>query len=146
MRPSVEEQLKGTCRVLETVVSPHVAEPFAQSILTGLIANLRMLTSAFPAVAGFLRYDNRATATLLSGLREAMTQDLAERVSTVLGDPEPDVADPVALQERNRILREMLAEAVCSDDLTPAHHEAIVSHMSDYAARMPMRYVPTAPS
>ena len=46
MRPTVEEQLLGTCRILEKVVSPCVADPYARTMLEGLIANLRMLTGA----------------------------------------------------------------------------------------------------
>ena len=41
MRPTVEEQLEGSCRILETVVAPAVAEPYARTILGNLIANLR---------------------------------------------------------------------------------------------------------
>ena len=40
MRPTVEEQLLGTCRILEQVVSPCVADPYARTILNGLIGNL----------------------------------------------------------------------------------------------------------
>jgi hypothetical protein len=49
MRPSVDEQLHGTCRILEEVVAPAVADPYARTILAGLIANLRMLSQAIPA-------------------------------------------------------------------------------------------------
>ena len=33
MRPTVEEQLQGTCRILETVVAPCVSESYARTIL-----------------------------------------------------------------------------------------------------------------
>lgn len=146
MRPTVEEQLHGTCRVLETVVAPHVAEPFARSILDGLIGNLRMLTGAIPAVAGFLRHDNRATGELLESLRDSLPEDLAAGLDAVLREPEPDAADNAALDARNLVLRGLLAKAVKSDALSPGQYRAIVRHMSDRASRMPMRYVPTAPS
>ena len=42
MRPTVEEQLQGTCRVLEKVVAPCVTDAYARTMLGGLIANLRM--------------------------------------------------------------------------------------------------------
>lgn len=145
MKPSVEEQLQGTCRVLAEVVAPHVAEPFARSILDGLIANLRMLTGAIPAVAGFLRQDNRATAELLQELRGSMPDDLAENLDAILGQSEPDAADIATLDARNVTLRALMSRAVGNDALSPDHHRAIVRHMSDRAARMPMRYVPTAP-
>ena len=146
MRPTVEEQLQGTCRILEDVVAPCVADPFARTILDGLIANLRMLTDALPAVPGFLRHDNMATLRLLSNLRDALAPGLAERIDQAMAVPEPDVADGQAQDERNRLLRELLAAAVCSEGLTSDMHRAIVQHMTERASRVPMRYVPTAPA
>ena len=145
MKPTVEEQLQGTCRILETVVAPCVADPFARTILDGLVANLRMLTGALPAVPAFLRHDNQATARLLATLRDAVASDLAVRLSQAVGEPEPDAADAAALDQRNRRLRELLAQAVCSERLSPDQQRAIVQHMTERASRAPMRYVPTAP-
>jgi hypothetical protein len=144
VKPSVQEQLQGTCRILETVVAPCVADPFARTILSGLVANLRMLATAAPAVSGFLIFDNQATVRLLQTLQESALGDLAARLSEVLGEPEPDATDAAALDERNHRLRELLAQAVCSDALSPDQHRAIVQHMSERASRVPMRYVATA--
>ena len=146
MRPTVEEQLQGTCRILEDVVAPCVADPFARTILDGLVANLRMLTGALPAVPGFLRHDNLATLRLLASLRPGLAPELAARIDQAMAEPEPDVADGSAQDERNRMLRDMLAAAVCADGLTPDMHRAIVQHMTERASRVPMRYVPTAPA
>jgi hypothetical protein len=146
MKPTVQEQLQGTCRILETVVAPHVREPFARTILDGLVANLRMLTGALPAVAGFLRQDNETTAQLLLALRDSMAVDLAEQVSRAVTEPEPDPADAAALDARNSRLRELLARAVCAEGLSSDQHRAIVQHMTERASRVPMRYVSTAPS
>ena len=146
MRPSVEEQLLGTCRVLEKVVSPCVADPYARTILEGLIGNLRMLTSALPAVPGFLNSDNRATAGLLGQLQAVVAPDLAARIALALGRPKPDGADATdvrALDQRNCELRELLSQALCDTGLTPAMHSAALAHMSARAARAPMRYVST---
>ena len=146
MKPTVEDQLQGTCRVLETVVAPCVADPMARTILDGLIANLRMLTGALPAIPGFLRADNEATVRLLSDLRGSLAKDLGDRLAAALAEPEPDPADTVALDKRNTQLRELLARAVCSEGLSSGQHRAIVKHMTERASRVPMRYVATAPS
>ena len=146
MKPTVEEQLQGTCRILQTVVAPCVSDPFARTILDGLVANLRMLTEALPAVTGFLRYDNQATVRLLATLHDSVPGDLAARLTQALSESEPDAADSAALDERNRRLRELLAQAVCSEHLSPDQHRAIVQHMTERASRVPMRYVATAPS
>ena len=144
MRPTVEEQLLGTCRILEGVVSPCVADPYARTMLDGLIANLRMLTSALPAVPGFLHSDNRATAGLLGQLQAVVAPELAAAIALALGRPEPDIADMAALDQRNCELRELLSRALSGAGLTPAMHGAALEHMSARAARAPMRYVSTA--
>jgi hypothetical protein len=146
MRPTVEEQLHGTCRILETVVAPCVAEPFARTILDNLIANLRMVTAALPMVAEFLRYDNEATQRQLLALCEALPPELVGRIQEAVTTSEPDVLDGSAMEERNQLLRELLAAAVCNSSLTPDMRRAAESHMINRASRMPMRYVPTAAS
>ena len=144
MKPTVEEQLNGTCRILETVVAPCVGDAFARTILDNLISNLRMVTVALPKVAGFLRDDNAATLGLLLTLREALPPELVVRIDQAAAASEPDVADGPALEERNRLLREMLAAAVCISGLTSDMRRVVTAHMTDRASRVPMRYVPTA--
>lgn len=146
MRPTVEEQLEGTCRILETVVAPHVSEPFARTILDNLVANLRMVTAALPKVASFLREDNAATWRQLLFLREALPPDLIDRIDQAGIADEPDVAVSAALEDRNRQLRELLAEAICCSSLKSEMRDAVVSHFIDRASRVPMRYVATAPT
>lgn len=142
MRPSVEEQLLGSCRILETVVAPCVGDPLARTVLDNLVANLRMLTAALPKVAGFVRDDNAATTQLLQTLRAALPADLAGRIAAAT-HAQPGSDDEPAQDERNRLLRGLLAEAVCSPALTPALRAATEQHMINRASRVPMRYVPT---
>ena len=143
MRPTVEEQLLGTCRVLEKVVAPCVSDPYARTILDGLIGNLRMLTSALPAVPGFINNDNRATAGLLGQLQAVVAPELAACIALALGRPEPDSLDMTALDQRNCELRELFSQALCDASLTSAMRAAALEHMTARAARAPMRYVPT---
>ena len=143
MRPTVEEQLLGTCRVLEKVVAPCVSDPYARTILEGLIGNLRMLTSALPAVPSFLNNDNLATAGLLGQLQTVVAPDLAASIALALGRPEPDSANMAALDQRNCELRELFSQALCDAGLTLAMRSAALEHMTARAARAPMRYVPT---
>ena len=146
MRPTVDEQLQGTCRILETVVAPCVSDPFARTILDNLIANLRMVTAALPKVPGFLRYDNEGTLRQLLALREALPPELVTRIGQIEAAEEPNVDDGPAQEERNRLLRELLAAAICSPGLTPDMHRAIQTYMIKRASRVPMRYVPTVAS
>jgi hypothetical protein len=146
MRPTVEEQLQGTCKILETVVAPCVADPYARTILDNLIANLRMLTIALPKVGGFMRQDNHATQSLLETLRAALSAELVARIDHAIGIHEPAVDNELAIDERNRLLRSLLADAVCSKDLTPEMRQSIESYMVNRASRVPMRYVPTVAS
>ena len=144
MRPSVEEQLLGTCRILEKVVAPCVADPYARTILDGLIGNLRMLTGALPAIPAFLDSDNRATADLLGRFQAVVAAELAATIAQALGRPEPAGTDTNALAARNCELRELLSQALCSAGVTPALRTAAQEHMSARAARAPMRYVSTS--
>lgn len=144
MRPTVDEQLLGTCRVLETVVAPCVADPYARTMLDGLVANLRMLTAALPAVPAFLDGDNRATAALLDQLRPGVAPDLAAAIALAVAQPSPDPLDIAALDRRNSELRELLSLALGDSGLSPAMRAAALAHMSARAARSPMRYVSTA--
>jgi len=146
MRPTVEEQLLGTCRILEDVVAPSVADPFARTILDGLVANLRMLNGAIPAVAGFLQRDNEATVELLGALGPALPADVAARIAEALTESEPEATDGAALDQRNLRLRGLLAEAVRSEGIGADANAMIVRHMTERASRVPMRYVPTAPA
>ena len=146
MRPTVQEQLHGTCRILETVIAPAVSEPFARTILVNLIANLRMLTDALPKVAGFIHQDNEATLQLLMALRSALSPALVVRINHVAAANEPGLDDRPAAEEHNRLLRALLAEAVCSASLMPDMRQSIESYMVNRASRAPMRYVPTVAS
>jgi hypothetical protein len=144
MRPTVDEQLLGTCRILEKVVAPCVADPYARTMLDGLIANLRMLTGALPEVPGFLAGDNRATAVLLEQLQAGVAPALAAAIARTLAQPEPETTDLAALDQRNGDLRELLSQALSGTDLTSAMRHAALAHMAARAARAPMRYVSTA--
>ena len=143
MRPTAEEQLSGTCRVLESVVLPAVADPYARTLLAGLIGNLRMLGGALPAVNGFLRDDNQATAALLEQMRASVAPELSESIATALSAPAPDAADRAALDARNGVLRELLSHALLDEDLPAAARQAALAHLTQRAARAPMRYVST---
>ena len=147
MKPTVEEQLQGTCRILESVVAPCVADPYARTILDGLIANLRMVTGALPAVPGFLRHDNQATLRLLAALRDAVPRrSRRTHLPQALEEPEPEATDAAAARRAQPPAARAAAQAVCSEGLAPEQHRAIVQHMTERASRMPMRYVATAPS
>ena len=143
MRPSVEEQLLGTCRILDTLIAPCVTDPYARTLLEGLIGNLRMLTTAIPAVPGFLRGDNRATGELLGQLEAVVAPDLAASIALALAQSEPDAADMNALDQRNVELRGLFSRALCDTGLTAAMRAAALAHMSARAAAAPMRYVST---
>ena len=142
MRPTVEEQLHGTCRILESVVAPAVSEPYAHTILVNLIANLRMVTEAVKKVPEFFRADNQATLRLLLELCATLPPGLVTRINDAAGEPD----EGSAMEARNWLLRGLLAEAVCSHHLTPEMRRSVETFMINRASRVPMRFVPTAPS
>lgn len=145
MRPTIGEQLDGTCRVLEAVVAPEVAGTPAADVLNGLVKNLRMLRTNWPAVLPFLHWDNETTAAVLMRSASSLPDHLARRIETLDAEPTPDLLDVLAAQERNDELRALLSEAVLAMDAASAAHADIVAHLVDRAGRYPLRSVPAVP-
>lgn len=143
MRPTLQEQLLGTCRILEEVVAPCVGDSYARTMLEGLVGNLRMLGAALPAVPGFLADDNRATCALLARVRDVAAPDLAERIAMALAQHEPDAVNLDGLEQRNVQLRALLSQALSGTDLAPEPRAAALAHLSERARHAPMRYVST---
>src|SRR3984957_11571828 len=82
VRPDVSEQLDGIRRILGQVIAPHVTDPYAASILRGLLDALGGLAAGWSLVPSFLRWDPDETAGVLNVARpfldEAMIADLDE--------------------------------------------------------------------
>ena len=128
MRPTIGEQLGGTCRILEAVVAPEVAGTPAGDVLRGLVKNLRMLQTSWAAVLPFLHWDNETTAALLARATSSVPDALAQRIVTALdAQPAPDPVDVAAVQERNDELRALLTEVVrVIDTVSDAHADGVL--------------------
>lgn len=146
MRPTIEEQLLGTCRVLEGVVAPYVSDPYAANILKSLVSNLRMLDGALPAVPAFLRWDNEKTSQLLAEVHESAAPHIAVAIAQALDEPVCDVADLPSLDERNERLRELLTQVLRGGTLDAQLSKSVLQHLIDRASRFPMRFALPTPS
>ena len=148
MRPTVEEQLEGSCRILEETIAPEVSGDDAAEALRGVVKNLRMLGKGWAQVLPFLHWDSGATAALLERARPNVQRPLAERLGDLDRNPD-DPFDVAAARHRNDVLRGLLSEVVAALDPSsvPAAttHRAIVEHLSARASRYPMRMVPDVP-
>jgi hypothetical protein len=146
MKPTIGEQLGGTCRILEAVVAPEVAGTPAGDVLSGLVKNLRMLQTSWAAVLPFLHWDNETTAALLVQATSSVPDALAQRIMTALdAQPAPDPIDVAAVQERNDELRALLTDVVRVIDTVSDAHAEIVAHLAARAGRYPLRAVPDLP-
>ena len=146
MRPTITEQLAGTCRILEEVVAPELAGAQAADALRGLVKNLRMLETSWSSVLPFLHWDNDATAGLLGQARRSVPSPLAERIDTACAETAPDPIDLDAVHSVNNRLRNLLSEVVLVLDPAEPAHAGIVAHLAARTARYPMRMVPDMPS
>jgi hypothetical protein len=146
VRPTVDEQLSGTCRLLDEVVAPAVADPYAAEILRGLVSNLRMLTGALPQIPQFLAWDNTGTVGLLDQMKERVALPLAQEIARELAPAGPDPLDLNALNDRNERLRALLSRALLSEELTPEDHRAARAHLAQRAARSPIRFAVPVPA
>ncbi|MBW0100994.1 hypothetical protein [Pseudonocardia sp. KRD291] len=145
MRPTVAEQLAGTCLALERVVSPEIEGTPAAEVLRGLVKNLRMLETSWAAILPFLHWDVAETATLLGRAREAAPAPLGARIAEALDEAPVDPLDVVAVDVRSDGLRALLSEVVVAIDPTSPEHGAIAAHFDERARRYPMRMVPDVP-
>jgi hypothetical protein len=139
MRPTVVEQLTGTCRILEAVVAPNLEEPYAKHVLEGLISNLRMLSEAVPRIPAFLVADNEEARAVLSGLMGHAPSELGARIEGLLAQPAPEPTDLADLEARNDALRNLMSEAIRSG-VPPREMSAIVDHLQLRAAKNPIRF------
>jgi hypothetical protein len=146
MRPTIGEQLAGTCRILEDVVAPEVAGAQAADALRGLVKNLRMLETSWAAVLPFLHWDNAQTTALLRRARPAVPAVLAERITSVCDALASDPVDVTAVQEHNDRLRGVLSEVVAVLDTGSETYRAIAAYLNVRASRYPLRMVPDTPA
>jgi hypothetical protein len=146
MRPTIEEQLGGTCRILEVMIAPEVAGTPAGDVLRGLVKNLRMLQANWGTVLPFLHWDNESTASLLARAASSVSDALAQRITTTVdAQPAPDPADVSAAQARNDELRALLTDVVRVISTGSDAHAEIIAHLAARSARYPLRAVPDLP-
>jgi len=123
--PTVTDQLREVCRILDDVVRPAVSGSYAEDTLSSVLATLKMLEGAWDRVVPFLLWDNEQLSALLG--------DGAER---------PDPSDFTAVHERNLELRDRLARLV-GDGAQPAE---LVAYFRERIARYPFTSTVALPS
>jgi hypothetical protein len=141
VRPNISEQLDGIRHVLAEVIAPHVSDPYAASILRGLLDALGSLATGWSGVALFLRWDADGTAAVLNAARPYLDQDLIAGLNDVLGQL-PDEDDILALQIRHRRLRALLERAVPAIVEQPHIRSLLIGHFRARIARFPLSTTP----
>jgi hypothetical protein len=108
MRPTVDEQLVGIERILESEVAPNLGA-HSDEALRRAIADLRRLRRSWRNVEPFLRWDNEAVEGILGQYAALGGTDGAEPPDQALDAPAPTPSDYDALLSRNARLRYRLA-------------------------------------
>ena len=85
VRPDVSEQLDGIRRILAQVIAPHVTDPYAASILRGLLDALGGLATGWSHVPLFLRWDTDGTAAVLNAARPYLDEGMIAELNDVAG-------------------------------------------------------------
>jgi hypothetical protein len=145
MRPDISEQLDGIRRVLTQVIAPHVTDPYAASVLNGLLGALGGLAAGWALVPPFLRWDADGTAAVLRAARPYLDDGLAAEVDDVLGvapGDVGDVGDVLALELHHRRLRALLERAVPVIVEQPPIRSLLVGHLRARIERFPLSMVP----
>lgn len=151
MRPTVEELLRGTCRVLQNVIEPELNSPYAVEMLHGLIRGLHSLEKNWAQLLPFLDWDNAATAALLRAARARVTPALAVRIDSVLTAASSENLNYVAIENRNHELRALLCEVIVAldgldDEQAFTARRDIQNHLETRSQRFPLRLIPAMPS
>lgn len=142
MRPTVNEQLEGVCRILESAIAPELTHGHTQETLRSLIANVRMLGRAWHQLLPFLHWDNAAMADLLKDARDSVDAPLRGRIDDALAASPADSADALAAEARNDALRALLSECLALSDELGAR---IGAHLSERSRRYPLRLTGAMP-
>ena len=142
MRPNVNEQLEGMCRILETAVAPELNNGYTLETLRSLVANVRMLGRAWHQLLPFLHWDNAAMLDLLREARDSADAALRVRLDEALSTPPADAADALSAETRNDELRALLCDCL---DGPAALTARIAAHLSERSRRYPLRLTGAVP-
>jgi hypothetical protein len=142
MRPNVSEQLDGIRRVLTQVIVPHVTDPYAASVLNGLLAALGSLAAGWSIVPQFLRWDAEGTATVLTAARPYLDAGLTAELDEVLDRAPGADCDVLVLELHHRCLRGLLERAVPAIIEQPSIRSLLVGHLRARIERFPLSMAP----
>lgn len=142
MRPSVSEQIDGIRHVLAEVIAPLVIDPYAATILNGLLDALGSLSAGWADVPQFFRWDADRTAAVLTAARPYLDQSLTVEFDQAMRQVPEDASDVLALDIHQRRLRGLLERAVPAMIDQPALRSLLVDHFRDRIARFPLSMIP----
>ncbi len=142
MRPSVSEQIDGIRHVLAEVIAPFVIDPYAASILNGLLDALGSLAAGWTHVPQFFRWDADGTAAVLTAARPYLDESLTVELDETMRQAPDDVSDVLALEIHQRRLRGLLERAVPAMVEQPVLRSLLVGHFRDRIARFPLSMIP----
>src|SRR3546814_20996957 len=97
MRPTIDEQIREMCRILETVIAPAVVDDHAAEILRGVIGNLGSLEGTWKQLAPFLHWDTLEMRALLRdhpALDGALASDIAVELAKQLDNSFEQIGRP----------------------------------------------------
>ena len=142
MRPNVSEQIDGIRHVLAEVIAPLVNDPYAATILNGLLDALGSLSAGWADVPQFFRWDADSTAAVLTAARPYLDQSLTVEFDQAMRQVPEDASDVLALDIHQRHLRGLLERAVPAMIDQPALRSLLVGHFRDRIARFPLSMIP----
>lgn len=146
MNPTLADQLRGTCRILDEVVAPAVTADYPADILRALISNLAMLASASTELPDFFAWDNAASEELLRAALPALPDEQAAQLSAEIAAALVHISQPEGLNLTNEALRGSMSRLIVDATLGPSSRAAFARHFLERAKRNPIRYAITLPS
>lgn len=141
MKPSVDEQLRQSRRLLLEQVLPAVESDHVADIVRRLAADLRKLGTCWELATPFSRWEVETLDALLDTVGPALGEGDRDELAEIRGLPVGAGASYAELCERTEVLRRALDHAVRrlpSPAEAPAEWQAVRGYFTERLARDPM--------
>lgn len=116
MQPTIEAELSGVRRSLAALAAEHALSVDVTEELASVARTLQRLEASWSRVLPYLLSDNAATAELLRELAPLLPGDLRTEIDAAVSSqgpaPEPAALDVGTANDRNQLLRDLLARAI----------------------------------
>ena len=134
MRPTIDDQLDGALRLLDTIVSDDELSEASLECVANIRRLLKHVGRSWAALPGFYAQDNDDLIELLTRAGGLLPDPLGKKIGAASGLGNPAATDVVGSAVRNTELRHLLSAAL-QDLPDGSDGAALRSQIGDYLRR-----------